>query len=46
MAIIIAKTAKNLPKSLTDMTAGTMNEDPISMFASKIEKVELPNGGR
>ena len=40
MPIVIAKPAKSLPKSLTDMTAGTMYEDPISMFASKIEKVD------
>jgi hypothetical protein len=40
MSIVIPKPAKNLPKSLTDMTAGTVNEDPISTFASKIEKVD------
>ena len=40
MPIVIAKPAKSLPKSLTDMTVGTMNEDPISTFASKIEKVD------
>jgi len=40
MPIVIAKPAKGLPKSLTDMAAGTMNDDPISTFASKIEKVD------
>jgi hypothetical protein len=39
MSIAIAKPAKNSPKSLTDMSAG-MNEDPISVFASKMEKVD------
>jgi hypothetical protein len=36
---VFVKTAKSLPKSLTDMTAMTMNDDPISTFASGMEKV-------
>ena len=38
MAIVL-KPAKSLLKTLTDMTPLTMNEDPMSAFASKIEKV-------
>ena len=36
---VILKAAKSLPKSLTDMIAPTINEDPISTFASEIQKV-------
>jgi hypothetical protein len=36
---LILKAAKSLPKSLTDTIATTINEDPISTFASKMQKV-------
>jgi hypothetical protein len=36
---LILKAAKSLPKSLPDMIATRINEDPISKFASEIQKV-------
>ena len=38
MAIVL-KPAKRLAKNLTEMTAETMNEDQISTFVSKVEKL-------